>query len=229
MKPANGNGSESLVKRIEVTQPNGEVVIKHITYYSDLLAAAHEAGIKSLTTEAVQLPSEVNGNTAVVKAVIETGRGSFCALGDASPENVEAEFLPHLIRVAETRAKARALRDALNIGVVAYEEISGRIGTGERVANNDATKSTQPQPAPAQPPAKQRTASPANEFWSDNQRRLIFRLLSKRGLEGEALQRHLRETFNVSDLRHVKRKAASDYIDKLMSDNGAGRTEAAHA
>ena len=227
MKDSN-NEHSSIIKRVEFINEKGEVVVKHITYYADLLAAAHEAGIKSLTTEAVQLPSEANGHSAVVKAVIETGRGSFCALGDASPENVEAEFLPHVIRVAETRAKARALRDALNIGVVAFEEISGRIGS-ERATSNGAVKSAQPQAAPAQASDKPRAASPVNEFWSDNQRRLIFRLLSKRGLEGEALQRHLRETFNVSDLRHVKRKAASDYIDKLMSDNGAGRAEAAHA
>lgn len=227
MKDSNHEHS-SIIKRIETINEKGEVVVKYITYYADLLAAAHEAGIKSLVTEAVQLPSEANGHSAVVKAVIETGRGSFCALGDASPENVEAEFLPHVIRVAETRAKARALRDALNIGVVAFEEISGRIGS-EHAPTNDAEKPAQTKPAPAQASDKPRAATPSNEFWSDNQRRLIFRLLSKRGLEGEALQRHLRESFNVSDLRHVKRKAASDYIDKLMSDNGTGRTEAAHA
>jgi len=113
------------------------------------VAAAHEAGIKALNTEAVQLPNAENGETAVVKAVIETGRGSFCALGDASPRNVEAEFVPHLIRVAETRAKARALRDALNIGVVAFVH-----GTGRRVHSFPTSSGSRRLPQPPGAPEK---------------------------------------------------------------------------
>ena len=216
-----------LFKRVD----KGEVVVKHITYYADLLAAAHEAGIKHLNTEAVQLPCAANGETAVVKAVIETGRGSFCALGDASPRNVEAEFLPHLIRVAETRAKARALRDALNIGVVAYEEISGRIMATERATTNETTKTPmQPQAAmPTTPKATPPNPNRESDYWSEKQRKLIFRLLGKRGVEGDTANEKLREIFNVKDLRLVRRRSASDYIDKLMRDNGAGHEEAAHA
>ena len=157
----------------------GRSVVKHITYYADLPAAAHEAGIKHLNTEAVQLPNAANGETAVVKAVIETGRGNFCALGDASSRNVEPEFAPHLIRVAETRAKARALRDALNIGVVAFEEISGRIMATEKANTNDVAKA-QPEPQAAKPPVPEPApASPSREsdYWSEKQRKLIFRLL----------------------------------------------------
>lgn len=46
---------------------------------------------------------------------METERGRFTGIGDASPQNVSRGILPHAIRMAETRAKARAMRDATNV------------------------------------------------------------------------------------------------------------------
>jgi hypothetical protein len=65
---------------------------------------------------------------AVVKATVEMeaseGNRTFSGIGDASPENVGRNIVPHIIRMAETRAKARALRDAVNVGATALEELS---------------------------------------------------------------------------------------------------------
>jgi hypothetical protein len=45
------------------------------------------------------------------------------SVADATPENVGVQVCPHRVRMALTRAKARALRDALNIGMCAVEEV----------------------------------------------------------------------------------------------------------
>lgn len=49
---------------------------------------------------------------------------SFCAHGDANPRNVKAGMEGSILRQAETRAKARALKDAIGIGDEGEEEIS---------------------------------------------------------------------------------------------------------
>src|SRR5882672_878779 len=93
--------------------------------YAEILKIAHEEGLKSVVTQLLVTPSDQNGRLCIVKATVETERGHFEGLGDADPGNVEADFAPHLIRVAETRAKARALRDAVNCGIVSFEELDG--------------------------------------------------------------------------------------------------------
>jgi len=97
---------------------------KTFVLYAGLLDMAHERGLKAVTTTLVQIPNEMNGNVAICHATVETEQGTFTGLGDASPTNVNRMMSPHLIRMAETRAKARALRDAVNVGVTALEELA---------------------------------------------------------------------------------------------------------
>jgi len=103
---------------------------KQFVLYAGLLDLAHEKGLKSITTELLQVPTEENGMMAICRAIVEVigpdGQvRTFTGIGDAGPNNVSRSMVPHLIRMAETRAKARALRDAVNVGVAALEELGG--------------------------------------------------------------------------------------------------------
>lgn len=100
---------------------------KDFVLYEGLLDQAHQEGLKRVSTMLLQVPNDENGHMAIVSAEVETGKGVFSGLGDASPSNVNRNIAPHLIRMAETRAKARALRDAVNVGVTALEELGADI------------------------------------------------------------------------------------------------------
>jgi hypothetical protein len=95
--------------------------------YAGLLDLAHQQGLKSISTELVQVPSDANGGVAICTAVVTMEKDGeqrvFTGIGDACRNNVAPAMALCLIRMAETRSKARALRDAVNIGVAAFEEL----------------------------------------------------------------------------------------------------------
>lgn len=109
--------------------------------YAGLLDAAHRDGLASIQTTLVQAPSPANGFTAICHAEVTTSRGSFAALGDADPENTPRQLANALVRLAETRAKSRALADATNIAMPVIEDYV------------DAPAETTPITAPPRSPA----------------------------------------------------------------------------
>ncbi|CAN5551129.1 hypothetical protein BH24ACT20_BH24ACT20_17300 [soil metagenome] len=120
---------------------------KQYVLFSGLLDEAHNRGLRGIDTELIQVPDDSNGNVAVVKATVEMEDGrTFGGIGDASPDNVGRNIVPHLIRMAETRAKARALRDAVNVGATALEELSDGDDSGAPPANHSASRPQRPTP-----------------------------------------------------------------------------------
>ncbi len=101
---------------------------KRFPTYPGVLLAAHEAGLLGIEVTVLQYPAADNGNTAVCQAIVtmkgEDGRELlFQEIADANPSNVNRMIVPHLLRMAATRAKGRALRDALALGQALFEEL----------------------------------------------------------------------------------------------------------
>lgn len=97
---------------------------KSYVTYEGLLDLAHQRNLKSIEVELIQIPTTENNMTAICKATATTENATYTDIGDASPESVNSTIVPHLIRMASTRAKARVLRDLTNIGMTAFEELS---------------------------------------------------------------------------------------------------------
>lgn len=97
---------------------------KEYILFEGLLEIAHaEWDLAGIETNMVQFPSEANEREAIVHAVVRTKDGmTFSGYGDASVKNVGKMIVPHIIRMAETRAIGRALRFLTGFGTV-FEEL----------------------------------------------------------------------------------------------------------
>jgi hypothetical protein len=111
---------------------------KEFVLFAGLQVLARELGLKSIETELISIDKEdqittTDDKTTIIKATGLTifkatvigDMGAFTSYGDASPKNVGRMIAPHLIRMAETRAIARALRLYCAIGMTSIEELGG--------------------------------------------------------------------------------------------------------
>lgn len=92
------------------------------------------------------LPAK-DGDLAIFSATVKVwtkdsnAELSYTEIGDATPESAE-NVMPHYIRMAATRAKARALKEALGEGEAAAEEFGGGSGSSQSRQSSSRSSST---------------------------------------------------------------------------------------
>lgn len=173
---------------------------KKFVTYNGLIDLAHQMKLKSITTEIIQLPNKENGNQCIIKAVATTEDGKlFEGYGDADPSNINSMIARHLIRMAETRAKARALRDLTNVGMTAIEELSG---------DEDAEPTTNKSNDAKQPLVD-------NSLASDAQIKYIGNLMKKKNYEEAAMTKYIKVQYSKDDLKALTKADAGELINML--------------
>ncbi len=212
--------------------------------YAGLLDLAHQNGLLDIKVEPLQFPNKENGNLAICKAIIECKNGTFMDVGDASYENCNKKVAKHLLRMASTRAKARALRDLTNVGMTCLEELgdidevigdedkidkkkSIRKGTSTKkesqAKKEPATKTkTTPDNIKKEKPKVDNTTTKDNDSGKENepkmseaQKRAVYNLAKRRGLSDDELENMSINTFGVS-VEKLSPKDASVFIRQLQ-------------
>lgn len=234
---------DGLIVRIRIKDDAGNVVDEiDAVSFKGLLSKAHEEGLRQTKTTLIQVPSEANRNTAIVHATVRTRRGSFTGIGDANPQNVNRRIAPHVVRMAETRAIARALRVAVNIGEVSIEELGGDCAADhvDGPSTNDQPRAPAREPAPDgpgdnasrnderrnEPPPRfrGRDTSPTNvatgdkRAMSEEQKKLCFRLAYDLGCDRDNVRDKVLQALGVERLEWATRLHASSAIDALRAE-----------
>jgi len=94
--------------------------------FKGLIALFHKNGGQEIIT--TELEPFIKGDHTMFRfmAMVKGDNGTFTGHGDAAKFNVGNMIKPHIYRMAETRAIARALRLYNNIGTVSDVELGGK-------------------------------------------------------------------------------------------------------
>lgn len=188
---------------------------KDFVLYAGLLDLAHQKGIRRLETELVQLPTEANRGECVVKATLELKEGEvYTDYGDANPTNVNRPIAAHIIRMASTRAKARVLRDATNIGLTALEEL-GSLDEDEGHVAATATGGSRARAPEAPRAGESGNGAPRGIKMTDAQLRAIRSIARSKGMTPQAIEEFARRQFNTP-LESLNIDEASHVIKELQ-------------
>ena len=223
-----------------------EIDNKQFVKYAGLLDYAHQIGIGSIEVEPLQLPTKDNGNFAICKTIVVSKVGeSFTDIGDANPTNCSSKVVKHLLRLASTRAIARALRSFTNVGLTALEELEDLndvIGNREyktkpraqkkatqkakasapakkagsgKSDNSDNLKSKGNGAGEAKAKAPEKSPAAIHPKMSEAQKRAIYNLSRRRGISVEELEQRAFETYGI-ELENLSSKDASSFIRDLQ-------------
>jgi len=218
---------------------------KDFVLYAGVLDLATQKGLLKLEVELIQFPSKDNKNEAICRAVAVGKTGEvFSDIGDANPTNCHAMIAKHLIRMASTRAKARALRDMCNVGITVLEELSdpgdvirtetSKKPAAKKTAAKKSAKSTKAKTAPKKAAAKKDDSKPKDDKssepgeskgaeekdtdqpkMSEAQKRAIYNLSRRRGISVEELEKMVTEAYGV-DLENLSSADSSSFIRTLQ-------------
>ena len=109
---------------MQILRAQGHIISlknKEYVLFSGLLNIAHQSGLKSIKTKIIEFDYE--DKFCLVEATVEGDRGIYIGHGDADSSNVSKKILSAFIRMAETRAIARALRFYTGLGMTCAEEL----------------------------------------------------------------------------------------------------------
>jgi hypothetical protein len=208
---------------------------KDFVIYAGLLDLGHQIGLKSIQVEAVQFPNKDNGFEGICKAIVTSADGrTFTEIGDANPKNVNVQISVHVLRMAATRAKGRALRDFTNIGMTCLEELGNTddVTSGDtsnvipmqkqkqkRSTNESAKPETSPKDqnsdTPKTPVEKAKEKSPSGATISTAQRNAIMSLCTRKSISEQELEKLIEDAYK-STLNQLTTSEASSLIRSLQ-------------
>jgi hypothetical protein len=231
----NGNGNQQKIGPVAKDTPKlderfiTKIKGKDFVKYPGLLDLGHKMGISKIEVTPLQFPNKENGRFAICQAEVVSKTGEvFKDIGDADPGNCDPLVAKHVLRMASTRAIARALRSFTNIGMTCLEEIDDfDKGTGEKPSkpkrNAKQKKSTKEEKKEKSKPKDESKAkekvkggSPENNgTMSPAQQKAIQNLAKRRGINDEELNEMSRKQYSVP-LKELPSKDASAFIRHLQ-------------